>query len=142
MLQSGPHPCLPLFPKGSSFINPTCDSFTLPDGPRLVGVCHNHQAPSSQMWWVSTLVEEHTGCPVSPWLPRAPLPSGRAQIPCRQYFLPLLAQAAGHYIMTSLNCLSQVLLAGAAAFDGFDKSKIDEGHFTVMVRLPRNICFI
>lgn len=142
MLQSGPHPCLPLFPKGSSCIDPRCDSFTLTDGPQLVEGCHSHRAPSSQVWWVSTLVEEDTGCSVSPWLPGAPLPSGRAPVPSRQYFLPHLAQAAGHYTMTSLNCLSQVLLAGAGAFDGFDKSKIDEGHFTVMVRLPRNICFI
>lgn len=52
-----------------------------------------------------------------PLAPGAPLPSGRVPIPCRQYFLPQLAQAAGHYIMTSLNRLSQALLAGAGAFD-------------------------
>lgn len=38
-------------------------------------------------------------------------------LPQRQYFLPQLAQAAGHYATTSLNHLPQVSLAGAGAFD-------------------------
>lgn len=55
-----------------------------------------------------------------PQLPRAHLTSGSPQIlllPQRQYFLPQLAQAAGHYATTSLNHLPQVSLAGTGAFD-------------------------
>lgn len=52
-----------------------------------------------------------------PLAPRSSSSFRKSPIPCRQYFLPQLAQAAGPYIMTSLNRLSQVLLAGAGAFD-------------------------
>lgn len=56
-------------------------------------------------------------------VPSAPTGSSYLRItpdpaaPPGQYFLPQLAQTAGHYATTSLNHLPQVSLAGAGAFD-------------------------
>lgn len=136
-------PLSPTAPRSSSWMDPRPGSFALPAGLQLVD--GSHQAPSTHVWWGSALVGEgaaHASVPSAPmgssYLTITPDPAAAPEA----VFSASVGSGSWPLCNDLFESPAPSLIGRSRSLWWFDKSKIDEGHFAVIIRLTRNICLI